>query len=167
MIRRLSHKPLRQLQSVLAQVRPEDYCAPAALLDGATMGRHCRHILEFYTCLLKSVETGRLCYDDRERDILLEENTGTALRTIDQIIADLNLLPSEKRLELITRQMEMEIRIATTLERELVFVAEHAVHHLAMIRMLVSGMYPYIVIDETLGYSDATLQYMQQQNVAG
>lgn len=167
MIRQLSYKPLHQLRTILAQVRPKDYATSATLLDGASMGKHVRHIIEFYTCLIRGAASGNICYDDRERNVVLEEDPEAASQAIQQIIVAMDSLPVQKKISMKTRHGDSELQVQTTVERELIFAAEHTVHHLAIIRMLISSTHSYIVIDETLGYSDATLQFLQQQNIAG
>src|SRR5687768_9423230 len=113
MIRQLSYKPLRQLRTILNQVRTEDYVASAPLIDGASLGKHVRHIIEFYQCLIGGVDSGNLCYDDRERKLVLEAEPGAAADAIGQIISAMDKLPVRKNLDLKTRHEGSDLMVQT------------------------------------------------------
>ena len=54
-----SNDILMQLAEVVDQITSAEYARPVDVLSGNTIGKHVRHILEFYELLLHSAQTGR------------------------------------------------------------------------------------------------------------
>jgi hypothetical protein len=50
MIKQEAITQLLNVKSVLAQIKDEDYTATLTTLKGASIGKHIRHIIEFYEC---------------------------------------------------------------------------------------------------------------------
>ena len=86
MLKEVTKKQLFELKSILNQVKDSDYSKTLFVLENGTLGRHVRHILEFYECLFISNSGDTICYDDRRRNLLLEENVRFATDYIDEII---------------------------------------------------------------------------------
>ena len=51
MLKEISKKQLFELKSILNQVKDSDYSKTLMILENGTLGRHVRHVLEFYECL--------------------------------------------------------------------------------------------------------------------
>ena len=73
MLKEISKKQLLELKSILNQINDSDYSKNLMVLENGTIGRHVRHVLEFYECLFMSKSGDIVCYDDRKRNLLLEE----------------------------------------------------------------------------------------------
>ena len=100
----------------------------------STIGAHFRHVLEHYRCFIAQLDSRLFCYDKRERDQLLECDADYAARTIDELKAAL-LAIDDSHFEaayLIDDQQTAE-PVSTTLQRELLFLQSHTVHHYAII----------------------------------
>ena len=48
---------LREIKTLLIKFPTELYTEPKEILKGATIGQHIRHILEFFICLEKGLNT--------------------------------------------------------------------------------------------------------------
>ncbi|MDX2172013.1 MAG: hypothetical protein SFY56_02760 [Bacteroidota bacterium] len=165
MLKQNSIKQLLQLESILNQVNEQDYSKPLKVLDNSSIGKHVRHILEFYECLFISNTNDTICYDDRKRNFLLEENVRYATDYVFQIIDTLEQVTANKRLLLMSKYNAAEIIVETSLFREITYNIEHTVHHLAIIRIAVSSELNYIKLSDGFGYADSTLSYLKSQKM--
>ncbi len=165
MLKKISKKQLLELKSILNQVEESDYYKTLVVLENVTLGRHVRHILEFYECLFISNSGDTICYDDRKRNLLLEENVRFATDYIDEIIDQIEKVDINKRLMLKSKYEESEIIMESSLYREITYNIEHTVHHLAIIRIAVSAELKYIDLAANFGYADSTLQFLKPQKI--
>ncbi len=161
-LKSVSTDSLMQLAEVVGQLTDTDYARPLAVLSGNTVGRHVRHILEFYQLLISSAETGRVNYDQRQRDGQLEVDTAEALQrigNIDRAIHRLNLnQPLHLEADLSVAGAE-SIQIPSTVARELLYNVEHAIHHMALIQVALRNAFPDIVMPEHFGVAYSTVQH--------
>jgi len=144
------------LDLVLAHMRPgaPPYARP--------VGAHLRHVIEHYDALLHPPEPGVVDYDARPRDHALEH---------EPAVARLRLLALLQRIAATDLALDAPVRVrgrgglsgdfgfevASTIGRELVFAASHAIHHHAM---LTSHCQQHgIVVDERLGRAPATVAH--------
>lgn len=155
---------LEQLESTVNQIRPEDFYKSSATLGGSTIGQHLRHTLEFFICLEKGFEAGVINYDKREHDKLIESDKFIALSTINKIKDFIATTPADKALQLevgYDRHTEDCVNISTNYYRELTYNIEHAVHHMAIMKIGVRELAPYITLDEHFGIAVSTVRYKE------
>ena len=98
------------------------------------IGAHCRHIIEFYTQFLNFYKTKTLDYDGRQRDLLIESDIDTAkskILTVIEVLENQDFNSNTVLSLLNNGQLS-----STTIGRELNYLAEHNVHHMAIIRIL-------------------------------
>lgn len=107
-----------------------------------SIGKHVRHILEFYLEYIRYIEspsTGPLCYDSRKRDLVLETSLSEVLKTIDfieQYLATSPLGEKDIQLSVIVQPNLPPQLLSSTLQRELMYLLDHTIHHMALIKML-------------------------------
>ncbi len=166
MLKQISIKQLVQLKSILNQIDDLDYAKPLSVIENSTIGKHVRHILEFYECLFNALNKNEVCYDDRKRNLILEESIRFANECITGVIEKINLIDINKRILLKSKYGMDELFVESSLYREITYNIEHTVHHLAIIRIAVSNQLKYISIDEGFGYADSTINYLQTQKIA-
>ncbi|MBC7426727.1 MAG: DinB family protein [Bacteroidia bacterium] len=162
MLKEISKKQLSELKSILNQIVDSDYSRTIGVLENSTIGRHVRHILEFYECLFISNTSDIICYDDRKRNLLLEKNVRFVCDYIDEIIDYIEKADVNKRLLLKCKYEGSEKTMETSLFREMTYNIEHTVHHLAIIRIAISSELKYIDLSGTFGYADSTIQFLKQ-----
>ena len=165
MLKEISKKQLFELKSILNQINDSDYSKILVVLENGTLGRHARHILEFYECLFISNSRDTVCYDDRKRNLLLEGNVRFAGDYIDEIVDRIEQVDINKRLLLKSKYGSAEIIMESSLFREITYNIEHTVHHLAIIRIAISAELKYIDLSSTFGYADSTVQFLKSQKV--
>lgn len=125
-----------QLAALIQGCSIDIYSASTPVLMGSSIGQHVRHILEFYRELEQGYPTGLVDYARRKRDLILESNPEVALAELQQLPEKLRLPAKMLRLAADYSAFQSEIvEVETTFDRELVFNLEHAVHHMALIRI--------------------------------
>ena len=150
---------LRQLTDFLLQLTDTEYSLALPLISQNTIGKHVRHILEFYTCLLEGIENKSVDYDARKRNLDLENYTQKAIETSNFISEKLLNLNNKVELELFATLPHDRVKLTTTIERELLYVLEHTIHHFAIIKIAVKNEFPHIKVKDDFGVAYATLQH--------
>lgn len=125
---------LEEGTELLKILGPDQYIAGYKPAFHSTIGAHFRHVLEHYRCLFSQLESGTFCYDDRERDQLLECDIGYAARTMTELKSALSTF-DERAFEAsyLVQDEQSAGTIKTTLQRELLFLQSHTMHHYAII----------------------------------
>ncbi|KXX68587.1 hypothetical protein [Flammeovirga sp. SJP92] len=159
-----------QLCNLLPQLSEEQYVAPLDLFNGSSIGQHARHIIEFYQCLHASYQQEvSVCYEERKRNLAMEcdlkeaiskvEETSHWLKTIHEPFYSMNLVVKDYQ-----KSNMNEWSTPTTLAREVHHCNEHAVHHLAIIKIGLQHYFPNVVIGEQVGVAKSTTAYQKQQS---
>ncbi len=154
---------LHQLKTLAHHLKDEGYTQSLDLLSGNSIGKHYRHIIEFYQCLLGS--QGIVNYDKRQRSFDLENNADFAVESINTIIATLEKEPivDDCNYEAdFSDDGGENIKVKTSFARELAYNIEHTVHHMAIIQIVVRYYFPQIILEEGFGVAASTLRYQHQ-----
>lgn len=161
---------LLQLADVVNQLTDDDYARSLGVLSGNTIGKHVRHILEFYELLVNSVETGQrnagqLNYDRRQRDLRLEIDTDEALRRIGTLDRAIHRMDLNQTLHLeadLSVAGDETVQIPSSFARELLYNLEHAIHHMALIQVAVNSDFATVVLPPHFGVAYSTVQHQAQ-----
>ncbi len=87
-----------QLQSMLATLKDEEYSNSLDLLSHASIGKHVRHIVEFYECLNESVVLGNsLDYDLRNRNEEYEKSPAKVIIALSTALDKLTFYTDLKK----------------------------------------------------------------------
>jgi hypothetical protein len=157
-----------QMSVLLERIPEYAYSQPVSLFHGSTVGQHFRHILEFYTCLLEGYEARYIDYSSRKRNDAISEDPQFArhvLKSVEKAISRLDVLQTlEVESEFSDAHSERPAYRSST-GRELQYAFDHAVHHLAIIRMGLEAHFPEIPVDPDLGVAPSTLKHRREQGV--
>lgn len=153
---------LQDVYWYLSKIDEPTYSQPLDLFSGSTIGQHTRHLLEFFQCLLvQGDEPGGLVnYDSRQRELAIEQNPRVALSILDRIVRTLPSFTTDHPLRLQSSYSGTLI-MDTSLFRELLYNIEHAVHHLAIIRIGLAAMAPDLLLPEHFGVAASTVAFRQ------
>jgi hypothetical protein len=165
MLKQEAIKQLLSVQSILSQIKHNDYTATLTTLKGASIGKHIRHIVEFYECLLFNNFENIINYDTRKRNLLLEENVKYTEGFITEIIDTLIKIENNARVLLVAKYQDQNISMESSIYREITYNIEHTVHHLAIISIAIPIHFNYINLSPNFGYADSTIQYLKSQTV--
>lgn len=127
-------KSLKEGAELLQLLSSDQYQQAYQAIFQSTIGAHFRHILEHYRCFILQLEQRVFCYDERERDELLEGDYDCAVNCIAEIVDYLQHFDSDwfnHSYQL--KDCQMVHQLPTTVERELLFLQSHTVHHYALI----------------------------------
>lgn len=155
---------LAQLKSLLSQFNNEQYAKPLDVLSTNTVGKHVRHVIEFYECLLSGIPHAKVNYDKRERNLQLETDVHYTITMIESIEAAIEQQKTDIPICLeVEYQENVCSEVASTYFRELVYNIEHAIHHFAIIAIAVKASYPEITLAKNFGIAYSTIQYQDNQ----
>jgi uncharacterized damage-inducible protein DinB len=151
---------LRNNAQIVEDVCGREYSATLKHLENSTIGKHIRHITDFYDCFFAGVQSGAINYDDRQRNPELEQSRSLAARKIVTLCNRLALLGGLEGHISVTSSSDPQldpVRMGSTLRRELSFLCSHTTHHLAVIALLMisTGRQPR----DELGAAASTLKH--------
>ncbi len=158
-----SSQMIHQITGLLDSISPEQYSQNLDIFKGSTLGQHFRHILDFYLVLLNHYQSGLVDYTLRERDAKLETDPRYAMATFEQVLGKVDQLdeqfPLKVKADLLFCSEGERPLIPTSIGRELMYAYEHAVHHLAIIRIGIENAFPDLEIANEIGIAPATIKY--------
>ena len=153
----------RDIAGILEQINPEDYTAPLDLFNGASLGQHFRHVLDFFQCLALAGETGIVDYARRKRDPRIEADPIYAASAFQKILAQVEQMDEGTvlymRADFMNVPEEDRPLYASSVGREMTFVHDHAIHHLAMINIGIQEQCPYIAKPKHFGVAPSTIKH--------
>lgn len=150
---------------LLERLDDDVYAKMSLLSSRSSVGAHLRHCLDFYKCFLTGLESGRLDYNCRRRDSLIETDRHYAIQEIQQTIEELRERISIFRIAPLLVSTEdgtnRESWCGSSLVRELEFLRSHTIHHYSLIAILLrfEGIEP----GEEFGVAPSTLLHWQAE----
>ena len=165
LLQRTNLDVLLPLKDLLQIISPAAYSAPLTLLHGSSLGQHVRHTLEFYQCLFEQAPQGFVEYDARRRDLRLETDPAFSINRVEHLVEALKKkIPTTPIILKASFLEDHTEEIHTTWARELVYMAEHAIHHFAIIKIALREQFPEIAIPTHFGVAYSTLKYRKVAN---
>jgi hypothetical protein len=161
-------KILYQLTAVITEIEEHDYTRSSEILSGSTIGQHIRHTLEFFVCLEAGFEKGIVNYDKRAHDKQIEVDKLMALKALERISTFVQHLDFSKPLQLEVGYDPMKEEFATVETnalRELVYNIEHAVHHMALIKIGIRENAAYVNLPVDFGIAASTKRYREAERL--
>jgi uncharacterized damage-inducible protein DinB len=155
---------LSQLDALICGISDEDFAKPSTALGGSTIGQHIRHTLEFFACLERGFHDGIISYDRRAHDKALETDRSLAMNSIRGIQDFVRHKLNNRSLILeagYLRDSDASCSIPTTCQRELAYTIEHAIHHMAIIKIGLREVAPYLSIVENFGVAASTSRHKE------
>lgn len=152
---------LEQSLTLLRRLDDEIYTQTMPPLFQSGLGSHIRHCLDFYGAFLRGIQDGRIDYDARERDELIEKNRQSGIEAIETTIQQMQTL------DFLTEQMPVMVRLEdataddsswcqSTIGRELQALKSHTIHHYAIIALMLKLQ--GISVNADFGVSTSTLR---------
>ncbi len=165
MITSISIKILNQLKTQIERLQPQQYSERLAVFNGSSIGGHARHIIEFYDCLLGSIETGIVNYDARQRDMQIEQNRDYAISIIKKMISKYQINNDLEKIISLEAKFGADTitNIVTSFQREEVYLIEHSIHHFALIRIGIQTNFPDVSIEKDFGVAFSTLDFRKEK----
>jgi len=154
---------LQEMEELAKNLGDVFYIATPKILFGASVGKHYRHIIEFYQSLINGLPNGTINYDKRNRDIRIENDINYAMQMIVELKNQLSLMSNADSKPVVV-EYEYDnhtISSVSSSARELIFCIEHCVHHLAILKLAIHAAFEGVNVSATLGVAHSTLSYQQ------
>ena len=93
---------------------------------------------------------------------MIESERSVAFAVIDKIVDDFEKVDWKAPLKLCgsyEHDTEGLFSIATNVERELIYNIEHAIHHMALIKVGLKTLRPEVVVSSSFGVASSTIRY--------
>ncbi|HMH32216.1 MAG TPA: hypothetical protein VK543_04255 [Puia sp.] len=151
-----------QLTDSIIRLSPQHYQQPCKSLFNNTIGQHVRHIIELFQCLENGYGCGLVNYDQRKRDQEIETDQLLACALLKDI--SLNLPKSNKDLLLLANfdeHTDAVLEISTNYYREVAYNLEHAIHHMALMRVGITEV-SSITLSDSFGMASSTIKHRNQ-----
>jgi hypothetical protein len=149
---------------LLERIDDETYSRTGGLSPRGSIGAHLRHCLDFYKSFLSGLESGRIDYNSRQRNSLIETDRRYAIHQLHRLIADLHeTLPIFRIAPILITTEAGSSRdwCGSSVVRELEFLRSHTIHHYSLIAMLLR--YEGIEPGDDFGVAPSTLRYWQEE----
>lgn len=162
---------IEQAKAYLSNLSEHEYRQVIQPHFSSSAGAHMRHIIDHYQALRLGAVVGQVDYNVRNRDSDIEQDPAAALEALVDIEMWIKQLSDEQIAQPISVISEVSIKAQSSkttqssLGRELVFVASHAIHHyslLAIIHSFLGG-----VNDESFGVAPATATFRRSDAYNG
>lgn len=153
---------LVQLVEMCRQLTDEEFSKSLDMLQGNSVGKHLRHVIEFFELLVTGSPKGAINYDLRLHDTDLESRRTLALDRLQQLIQSIAALDTAAVLTLSVsygRSQDDAVTIPSGVARELAYNIEHAIHHMAIMKIAIAGNFSWVVLPENFGVAYSTQRY--------
>ena len=155
---------LRQGFDLLNKIDDRLYNAAAnnSSMNGGAIGGHFRHCIEFVNCFLNGIESGRIDYEKRERNLRIEIEREFAMAEILRIsdALEISTLP-ENGNKLLVKPEDLtgnkDFWCESSIERELEFLQSHTIHHYALVAFKLRSL--DITVPPDFGIATSTLRF--------
>ncbi|MEM7515523.1 MAG: DinB family protein [Planctomycetota bacterium] len=137
---------LEQGRELLSGLSPELHAQPEKSVASSGIGSHFRHVIEYFELFVQGLQsgTGRIDYDLRRRDERVERDPAYALERLTDLEAGLRETLSANggddalliKADAVSEAPEDVPWARSSIERELQFLSSHAVHHYALIAVI-------------------------------
>ncbi len=174
---------LKQAAELVDRLNDGFYARSEPIFYNSTIGGHLRHCLEHYESFTQGLLQGRVDYDVRHRDEMVENRTQVAHERIGTVIAELLAIEAQGVVDAIPIQgkqllvkmdcggprecgeapgtvAEEAMWQVSSVGRELQFLVSHTVHHFAMIRGICQSAGEEL--NENFGMAPSTLRHRKQ-----
>lgn len=148
---------------VLDGIDDADYTRVMPGIASGTIGAHLRHILDHYSAILDRSD-GVIDYERRRRESEMETCRQQALQEVRRMLLGLEGVQDEHiriRSEA-SQSAQVVVNVGSTVSRELLFAGSHAIHHFAIIAVLMRAQGRDVSDD--FGRAPSTLTYMRRMD---
>ena len=152
------HQVFDQLKYLITHVSAAVYAQPVPALSGSTMGEHVRHILEMLQALTDGYPQSSVNYEGRARRRQLEQDPQAAALLADQL---LQALPEENKTLQILSEPAGSSNLSSNYFRELAYVLEHTIHHMALLRVC-TWHHGGPKLPDSFGVAFSTIKYRER-----
>ena len=151
---------LRRGAAVARSLDAGRFTAPSLLSPGGSVGKHLRHVAEFYEAFLDGAASGHVDYEERRRDGTVENSPVEASRRLEELARRLEAIdPSTSGRLLRVRGEGSVVAEHSTVGRELDVLLSHTIHHYALVAVFLRAL--GIEPPDDFGVAPSTLRHWE------
>jgi len=154
-----------QALQILEFIDSQQYKQVAKPILDYSIGSHFRHNLDLFIAVRSGLETGIIDYDIRRRGHIVESDISVAIKehiSLKEWAKTITEQDLEKEVLIRSEALlsdKKTVETKSTIIRELLFSASHAVHHYALITAALR--FSGVEIDKNIGYAPATASFLR------
>ncbi len=168
-LQRVSKEILDQLIFISHKLGDEGFSLPLDVLSGNTIGKHVRHIIEFFHLMMLGKESGFVNYDQRNHDKVIETNSQLAIEKMNVLKQEIDSVTTDFTLTLqvnYSTDNQGTETLKSSYFRELQYNIEHSIHHMAIIKIAINACFKSIQLPENFGVAYSTVRYQKEVECA-
>lgn len=158
-----------QIIATIGLIKESDFSRPLDIYNGSTLGKHFRHIYDFFYCIAAHQDKNTVDYAMRDRDPNLECDKYCAIEKFQNLKDEMLRVDETVRIS-VYADFEMDSgdrpKVSSTLGREIMYAYDHAVHHLAIVKIGIKSIDPSISIHNELGVAASTIRHQHTSDHA-
>lgn len=154
-----------QLADLLSIIEENEYSKEIKQVKGSSIGKHVRHCIEVLENLANGIEISSVSYDQRKRNTLYENSPLAARDKIFELLGKIETIDENKMIELIylmDPNSGLEGKTISNLKREFLYVQDHTIHHMAIIKLYAECFLKNVSLPEEFGVALSTLQFQKK-----
>lgn len=134
----------------------------AKIEKAGSIGAHFRHNVDFVNNFLRGIESGKIDYNNRERDIRIETDREYALVRTAEVIERLSSLSNETLASgtMVRSEIDENAFHRSSVARELEFLHSHTIHHYAIVAETLRSA--SVDVDFGFGIAPSTLKFWSE-----
>ncbi len=157
---------LDQGRSLIDSLDAETYARIPAPIASSPIGAHMRHVLDAVQCFARGAGA-EIDYDHRERNEAIESEPGAALARLGELMGAITSLELDLARTVRVRSdvpvhedLPGDGWVDSTVEREILYVLSHTIHHYALIAMILRHLGQEPV--DGFGVAPSTLRHWRE-----
>lgn len=149
----------QQIDILLKALNDENYSKSLTILEDVSIGKHLRHVYEFYKTIESAGFENKIDYACRQRNQDFEHSIDIANACFEITFAKLNQLDSDQEIFVMPEFFVEEpyFGVKSSIGRELMYAFDHAIHHLAIIKIGAKSI--GISLPKNFGVAPSTIKY--------
>ncbi len=155
---------LSQIQFIIETLSTEQQHLCENIYADSGIGRHVRHVVDHFLALKNGLGKFYIDYDKRHRDSLIETDIEIATNCLVELQGWLLSLNNDNIHFVIKSEIHCEkqqvVKIFSNLERELLYLINHTIHHAAFIKLMAQQF--EIMMPDEIGIAPGTASYFRQ-----
>lgn len=155
---------LKQIQLIVEMIEKEQQDTADNIYVEFGIGCHIRHIIDHFLAMKNGMSDLIINYNQRHRDSLIETSSNEARATLLDLQVWLSGL-SKENVQLVIEaeincEQEENVKMFSNLERELLYLINHTIHHAAYIKLI--AQQHKIILADAIGIAPSTATYFRQ-----
>jgi hypothetical protein len=155
-------KLIDSIVDTISAIDVDQYHQPLKIYNGSTFGKHFRHIHDFFHCLVHQCPDHEIDYCHRCREERIENEKNYSIEAFRSLQQELEGLDED---QMITVKADFEVSagvrptVRTSIGREIMYAYDHAVHHLAIVKIGLNAHCPDLELDQDIGVAASTIRH--------